>query len=102
MENGSYDEAVAAFEAMGDYKDSADKISETKYQKAVSLMESGSYDEAISAFKTMGDYKDSAGMISETKYQKAVSLMASGNKGAAAIEFCSKIRKREEWNCGMK
>jgi tetratricopeptide (TPR) repeat protein len=70
MEDGSYDEAIAAFTELENYKDSANKIEEcnelikeTAYNNAVKLMENGNYDEAISAFTELGNYKDSADKI---------------------------------------
>lgn len=88
MEKGSFDEAAAAFEEMGDYKDAPEKIwkcwelkaqarLEAAYQDAVALRENKEYDEAISAFTKLGNYRDSTIQISETKYQKALNLKES-------------------------
>lgn len=88
MEKGSFDEAAAAFEEMGDYKDAPEKIwkcwelkaqarLEAAYQDAVALRENKEYDEAISAFTKLGNYRDSTIQISETKYQKALDLKGS-------------------------
>ena len=49
LEEEKYDEAIAAFEELGDYKDAAEMKRETNYQKAAQLLESGNYDEAIAA-----------------------------------------------------
>ena len=50
METGEYEQAIAIFEALGDYEDSVQKIKdcelgilETKYNDAVALLEAGSY-----------------------------------------------------------
>ena len=59
-EAGQYEEAIAAFTELGDYKDSAEQINETTYNQAVALLESENYDEAISIFSKLGNYKDSA------------------------------------------
>ncbi len=80
MEAGSYDEAISAFAALGDYKDSADKLNESKYNNAVKLMESGNYEDAISAFTELGDYKDSANKAIELIFDKAAKLLAAGNE----------------------
>ncbi len=81
MENGQYQEAITAFEAM-DFKDSEEKLLESKYLQAVVIMKEGRYEEAIVAFKALGEYKDSEKMIEECqngikelKYQKAVLLI---------------------------
>ena len=72
MEDGKYYEAIAAFEKLDGYKDSADKIDECnisiidgKYKNAVSLMEAGKYAEAIELFSTLSDYKDSKKYLTE-------------------------------------
>lgn len=62
-EAGQYDEAIAAFTELGDYKDSAEQINETTYNQAVTLLESENYDEAISIFTKLGNYKDSANQV---------------------------------------
>lgn len=101
MENGAYAEALAAFEALDDYKDISDKINECntaimepKYESAVTLMENKAYEEAISAFKELGGYKDSADKINECntaiydkKYANAVSLMNKGSYAEAIAAF---------------
>ena len=74
MEEKKYSEAIAAFEAMDGYKDSADKIEacntaikDEKYNEAVKLMEEKKYPEAIAAFEAIKGYKDSAAKIEECK-----------------------------------
>lgn len=98
MEKGSFDEATAAFEEMGDYKDAPEKIGEcaelkaqarleAAYQDAVALRENKEYDEAISAFTKLGNYRDSTIQISETKYQKALDLKESEEYDEALAIF---------------
>lgn len=85
MDEGKYEEAIAAFEKMDGYKDSADKILQCKYNFALSLMADGKYSEAIELFSTL-DYEDSKAKIqeceaaiTEQKYNEAIALMAEGN-----------------------
>ena len=92
MESGDYAAAVEIFTALGDYKDSAAKISEcetgileNEYKSAVALMEEGKYSNAIDIFSSI-DYKDSAAKIAECetaiaeqKYNEALALMAEEN-----------------------
>ena len=59
MDNGKYEEAITAFEALGDYKDSQDRIKESKYQNAVSLLNECEYHKAATEFSALKDYKDS-------------------------------------------
>lgn len=57
MNEGKYEEALKEFEDLSGYKDSADMISETKYQWAISLL--GNDDQAAyEIFIALGDYKD--------------------------------------------
>lgn len=63
-EKGKYDEAIAAFTELGDYKDSVSLIESTKqaekYSQAFALLESNQDNEAYKLFKELGDYKDAA------------------------------------------
>ena len=70
MDEGKYDEAISAFEAMNGYKDSADKIKDCNYGNAMKLMNEGQYDEAIAAFSNLSDYKDSADQIEKCYIKK--------------------------------
>ncbi len=66
MEQGKYQEAILAFEAMKGYRDSAQKAEECnivildgKYNNAINLMNKESYREAIAIFGELDDYEDS-------------------------------------------
>lgn len=65
LEEEKYDEAIAAFEALGEYKDAAEMKREANYQKAAQLLKSGNYDEAIAAFRAIEGYGDSTERIEE-------------------------------------
>lgn len=71
MDQGKTQEALQAFTALGDYKDSVEKCSECavaiseakrndEYSDAVALMNQGKTQEAFQAFTALGDYEDSA------------------------------------------
>lgn len=97
VENGEYEEAITAFEALGDYSNSAEQletcqtaIKDRDYNAAVALKEDGKYEEAITAFEALGDYSDSAEQleicqtaINERDYKEAEDLMESGYYKAA-------------------
>ena len=94
LESGQYEEASAAFEALGDYKDSQQRIEDCKtaeieadYQAANELVEEGRFEEAIAAFQVLGDYKDSAEQIPEVYYKKAQHLYETGDIAHAAMLF---------------
>lgn len=93
-EAGQYNEAIAAFGELGDYKDSAEQIKETTYNQAVALFEAGKYDKAISIFTELGNYKDSTEQIAniqnqqmEEQYQAAVSILEDGEYEEARDKF---------------
>ena len=84
-----YAAAQAAFEKLGDYKDSAaqaeacaeaaEKAAQTllarRYGEAEGLLEERSYSLACEAFRALGEYEDSAERASEAIYRKAGALM---------------------------
>ena len=74
---GNYDEAIAIFTDLADYKDSSDKIPATKYQKAEALLTAEQYDDAIAVFEELGLYSDSENRRKEAVYAKASSLFSN-------------------------
>jgi len=77
-ESGAYEEAIDAFQMLGDYKDSRSKlrkakkaleqkILEEKYSHAVALFEAEQYDKALAAFEEISDYSDSKSYINTCK-----------------------------------
>lgn len=71
---GQYKEAITAFEALGDYKDSrekADEIKETAYNRAVMLLDEEQYGEAKTLFEAFGSYKNSEKYNSQIQWKAA-------------------------------
>ena len=64
LEQKEFQEAINGFEALSDFKDSADMVLETKYQWAESLLADKSYDEAYAKFKEIQDYSFSVRNLS--------------------------------------
>ncbi len=91
LEAGQYEEAAAAFEALGDYKDAPDQMLEAKYLHATALEEAGNYSNAAAAFESLGNYKDSSerarGARNQAKYAEASELLESGRYEQAAAAF---------------
>lgn len=94
LAGGQYEEASAAFEALGGYKDSQQRIEDCKtaeieadYQAANKLVEEGRFEDAITAFENLGDYKDSTDRITEVKYLSAIALENAGNNDEAIAAF---------------
>ena len=83
LENGQYDDAVAAFAALEDFGDSADRITEAKYRKALALMEEEKFEEAIAAFEIVIDYEDAEDRIIEANYRIALRTLENGDYPAA-------------------
>ena len=90
-----YDEAIAAFLELGNYKDSAEQVKITEkakeedtkresYNNAVSLFEAGHHPEAYAAFEALGDYLDSKEYLN--RYERIYVLLSethedNGKKG---------------------
>lgn len=63
MEQEKFDEAMTAFEELGDYKDSPQQIYEVKYRKGESILEDGNDIEAALIFMEINYYKDAVKKI---------------------------------------
>ena len=64
-----YNEAASKYSALGDYKDAAEKASESIYRKAAREAENGSYSAAVSSYKSIPGYKDADERARETQYE---------------------------------
>jgi TolA-binding protein len=83
MKKGDYDGAYAAFDALGNYKDSSNRASKAelalRYSKAEFFMEQEDYERAYTQFNQLGSYKDSGDRASEAKYKYAENCLEKGN-----------------------
>ena len=68
-EDGQYEEAISAFEALGDYKDSADQIVVCRYAMANAMIEEGSFAEALPILRELGDYEDAPALRRSAAYE---------------------------------
>ena len=84
---GDYTRAISGFRALGDYKDSSERILECNYAKAGAQLEEGYYDGAISGFRSLGEYKDSSTRVLQSVYLKGDALFKTGNYGEAISCF---------------
>lgn len=89
MTEDDYDEAIQTFESLGNFKDSKEKISETKYTYALCLSKSEKFEEAIKLFTELNDYKDSQDKIKETKYKYGLNILGEGDFIEATELFVS-------------
>ncbi len=100
-EKGQYEEAIAAFETMNGYRDSAeqiekceDAIKDVRYSEAIDLYNAGNYGDAIVVFSSLIDYKDSRAYVEaceltmkNQEYENAVLLLESEQYEDAIIAF---------------
>lgn len=70
--NGQYSAAGEAYEALGDYKDSAELAKTMYYFSASAAMDSGDYDSALTLFDKADGFADSAEKICSACYSMAV------------------------------
>lgn len=87
LNDGKYDEAYSAFEAMGDYSDSSDKLLETNYRRAESYLTEKDFTNARKYFALASAYSDANQQIqsiddyisAKTDYENG-SLISAGAK----------------------
>ncbi len=87
MEEQEWTQARELFISLGDYKDSAERITECDYNIALDAMQDGDYAEASERFEALGDYKDSSELFTECSYQNGLGLYESGDFGKACLIF---------------
>ncbi len=68
VQRGEYDDAIAAFDKLGDYQDSKDQKTDAIYLKAVHLYEKKDYSEAIDVLDSLDGYKDSLSYLTKARY----------------------------------
>lgn len=85
-DEGNYKEAIAIFEELEDYEDSADRLIDSKYMYAETLYNAGSFEEALSLYNEVNGYKDSAEKAAsatrEIMYITYADVFAAFNEGA--------------------
>lgn len=104
----NYDDAIAVFKVLGDYKDSPERAKKARYERALAYIDAGEFDLAESELKALGDYADSAelaGNMNTMKFKNCkvgdvitfgnfpLSLMETGYTGDFDIEW--KVIKRD-------
>lgn len=99
----NFEEAIPAFEALGDYKDSQKMLANSKwywkeqrYDNAVALYKAESYAEAKALFEELGSFEESkkyvskcAAAIETQTYEQASDLYAAGQLETARELFIS-------------
>lgn len=84
---GRYDAAADMFQELGDFEDSAEFFTSSRYWAAIDLAEAGKFEEALPRFQKLGSYEDSAQRVTECTYQIALAAFAAGNYTDAQLHF---------------
>ena len=105
MAEGKYREAIAAFEALGNYKDSADRIPEAKYKAAEALLEEGDKCEAVIMFVKAANYRDarsrSLALWEEIAQRDTVSAGWHHTVGLKADGTVVAVGDNDDGQCGV-
>lgn len=91
-----FDDSIDAFEALGDYKDSADMITEAMCLKAKNLLDKKEYDAATEIYEALG--KEDA--VKEVTYQEAKNLMSEEKYEDAkkSFEYLNYKDSKDQYN----
>lgn len=84
-----YNSAIAAFTALGEYKDAPERVMDVPYIRAEDLLKDGDYKSAIEAFQSLGDYRDAPDRVREAQqlqYDQA-GIFAEGGDYENAINL---------------
>ena len=75
LRKGSFEEAKTIFTALGDFKDSKDKVIECDYRYAKQIMDDGYYWTSYNEFNELIGYKDSESLATESLYLLASAIL---------------------------
>lgn len=99
LSSGDYDEAIATFTALGDYKDAPNRIPEAQYAKAESLLADGQFSRAEAILIQLDGYSDSDALILEAKYGQAHTLLLNGRYEDAISLFSQFADYKDSADC---
>ena len=86
-DSGDYTAARDAFDALGEYRSSADMAQDCRYQIAANLFDGKDYEQAKADFEALGDYSDAAIRVLDCDYAMAEILMEDGKYDEAMEAF---------------
>ena len=99
---GQYEEAIAVFEDLGDFKDSPYMVNKSQYKYGVALYEDGEFKKAMKVFKALGDFKDSEDQVEACEeglrnqaYTEALALYNEGKIWTVPQKLRKKIRDQK-------
>lgn len=82
LESGQYEEAIAAFEELGDYSDAKTQITETKYQQGKRFLTAKDYDSAARILINIKEYEDVDKLLAEDDNMIAAVAAAAAARDA--------------------
>ena len=82
-QNGQYDEAIAAFKTLDEYKDAEAQVKNTQYAKGEAMIASGDYDGAAAYYQSIRQEDWAKG----AQYSKGEMLLASGDYDGAITAY---------------
>lgn len=92
MDAGNYEEAITAFEELGDFRDSTELLTEAMYRNANHLFESEKYDDALSIYESLNNYADSNNKILECYFNLGEQYFQKGYY-ETALEYYKNARQ---------
>ncbi len=90
-DNGEWAAARAAFEALGDYKDSEARILDAWYYEGTQALDAGKAEEGIAILASIPGHRDADERILKHHYEQGVALRAEGKLDEAAEAFYAAI-----------
>ena len=78
LNEGRYEDAIAAFADLGDYKDCSEKLLESRYMAAKAKLDEGKYEQAMQEFSDLKSYRDSPDLYREARFRWGKALMDEG------------------------
>ena len=100
MNNGEYEDAIAAFEELDGYKESENQIKECNYLHATDFLNKKDYTNALIYFNKCGDYKDTNNQVEKTKMAEASDLL-DAKKYDEAYAILNELGKTDSINESM-
>lgn len=90
-----YEQAVTAFSALGNYKDSAQYLEQCNFDKAVELFEQGAYSDAVILLESLGGNDNAVSYLDKCYTAIGDSLIENGSYDDALTEY-GKINDSEQ------
>ena len=87
LKDGEYEEAEAAFLALGAYEDAAEQAKECVYRSAQSALSFGDREGAIGLLERIAGYRDADTLRSRTWYELGAAREAAGDLAAAGTAY---------------